>query len=163
MKNLTQIVQELGARLLAQQQVLVTAESCTGGGVAQAITAIAGSSTWFERGFITYSDQAKQEMLAVKTTTLVEHGAVSAQTAKEMAQGALAHSHADVSLAVTGIAGPEGGSVDKPVGTVFFAWAGKPFTIEMQRQQFDGDRSGVRQQAVEFSLRKLLYLLDPPF
>src|ERR1035437_4219013 len=119
--TLTTLATLVGAKLRAKGLMLTTAESCTGGWVAQAVTAIAGSSAWFERGFVTYSDAAKQEMLGVSARTLAAHGAVSEQTARKMAIGALAHSHAQVALAITGIAGPDGGSAEKPVGTVCFA------------------------------------------
>src|SRR5665647_2559878 len=115
---LTTLATLVGARLKVQSLMLATAESCTGGWVAQVATAIAGSSDWFERGFVTYSNAAKQEMLGVGAGTLAKYGAVSEQTAREMAAGALAHSRAQVAVAITGIAGPAGGSPDKPVGTV---------------------------------------------
>ncbi|MDE2311380.1 MAG: nicotinamide-nucleotide amidohydrolase family protein, partial [Betaproteobacteria bacterium] len=113
---------QVGGLLKAQGLMLATAESCTGGGVAQAITDVAGSSAWFERGFIAYSNQAKQQMLGVSEATLNQHGAVSEATVREMAAGALQRSGAHVALAVSGIAGPDGGTPDKPVGTVWFAW-----------------------------------------
>src|SRR5512141_3179299 len=127
----------VGARLRAKGLMLTTAESCTGGWVAQAVTAIAGSSDWFERGFVTYSDAAKQEMLGVSAATLAAHGAVSEQTAREMAAGAIAHSRAQVALAITGIAGPSGGSPQKPVGMVCFAWTGKGGVPVAQTREFD--------------------------
>src|SRR5258708_6846429 len=116
--NITILAERVGQLLKAHKLMLTTAESCTGGQIAEAITQIAGSSQWFDRGFVTYSNAAKQEMLGVKKITLEQAGAVSAETAAEMAEGALRHSHAQISIAVTGIAGPTGGSVDKPVGTV---------------------------------------------
>src|SRR5213076_2596431 len=121
--GMNELARKLGERLKAKGALLVTAESCTGGWVAQAATAIAGSSAWFERGFVTYSNAAKEEMLGVRRETLARHGAVSEPVAEEMALGALAHSHASFALAVTGVAGPSGGSAEKPVGTVCFAWA----------------------------------------
>src|SRR5476649_543859 len=121
--TLTTLATLLGARLRAKGLMLTTAESCTGGWVAQAVTAIAGSSDWFERGFVTYSNAAKQEMLGVSGGTLLTHGAVSEQTAREMVTGALAHSKAQIGLAITGVAGPTGCSPEKPVGMVCFAWA----------------------------------------
>src|SRR5512135_3018157 len=120
--TLSMLAMQVGAGLKARGLMLATAESCTGGWVAQAVTAIAGSSDWFDRGFVTYSDAAKQEMLGVSAGTLGRHGAVSEHTAREMAAGALAHSRAQVALAITGIAGPGGGSSEKPVGMVCFAW-----------------------------------------
>src|ERR1700704_1752303 len=111
------LAEKLGAHLKARGAMLVTAESCTGGWAAQAVTAIAGSSGWFERGFVTYSNAAKQEMLGVRPETLARHGGVSEETARERALGALAHSHAPIALAITGVAGPSGGSAEKPVGT----------------------------------------------
>ncbi len=125
-EHLEALAQELGAALLAKGWRLAGAESCTGGWAAQACTAIAGSSAWFERGFVTYSNEAKQELLGVRAETLAAHGAVSEATAREMAGGALAHSRAQCAYAITGIAGPAGGSPDKPVGTVWFAWAVQP-------------------------------------
>jgi len=140
--------------------MIVTAESCTGGWVAQELTAIAGSSAWFDRGFVTYSNEAKQEMLGVRAQTLKEHGAVSEATALEMAQGALEHSRGTVALAITGIAGPTGGTPAKPVGTVCFAWATKGRPARAETKRFAGDREAVRRQSVDFSLAKVLELLD---
>jgi nicotinamide-nucleotide amidase len=150
----------VGAKLKAQDLMLCTAESCTGGWVAQTVTAIAGSSDWFERGFVTYSDAAKQEMLGVSAGTLASHGAVSEQTAREMAAGALARSRAQVAVAITGIAGPGGGSADKPVGTVCFAWALKNGAVCAETRQFKGDREGVRRQSVLAALNGVLELLQ---
>jgi nicotinamide-nucleotide amidase len=135
--------------------MLVTAESCTGGWVAQAITSVAGSSEWFERGFVTYSDDSKQELLGVRNETLARHGAVSEETAREMAQGALARSKGTVALAVTGVAGPGGGSATKPVGMVCFAWAGK-HTVQSETRRFSGDRESVRKQSVIRALEGVL-------
>lgn len=144
------------AELCRQQQLMVvTAESCTGGGIAHAITDLSGSSDWFERGFVTYSNAAKQELLGVKSTTLDLYGAVSEQTALEMALGALQHSHADVAVSVTGIAGPLGGSDEKPVGTVWFGFAGKGRAPQAQHQLFSGDRAAIRRQAVNYALTQL--------
>ena len=136
--------------------MLATAESCTGGAVAQACTEVAGSSEWFERGFVTYSNLAKREMLAVKTDVLARYGAVSEQTARAMAEGALKLSAARIALAVTGIAGPAGGTPEKPVGTVWFAWAEKKRDTVTAKQQFKGDRETVRRQAVLAALEGLL-------
>jgi nicotinamide-nucleotide amidase len=149
----------LGDALLARGEKLATAESCTGGGVATALTAIAGSSRWFERGFVTYSNEAKQEMLDVSPATLVQHGAVSAATVGEMAAGALAHSRADWSLAISGIAGPDGGTTAKPVGTVWLAWAGPQGIRHCEQQLYGGDRRAVREQAGQRAIEGLLELL----
>ena len=157
---LTTLVTLVGAKLRAKGLMLTTAESCTGGWVAQAVTTIAGSSDWFERGFVTYSDAAKQEMLGVSARTLAARGAVSEQTAREMAIGALAHSRAQVALAITGIAGPGGGSADKPVGTVCFAWALKSGAVSAATRLFKGDRESVRRQSVIAALQGVLELLE---
>jgi len=154
--TLTTLATLVGARLRAQRMMLATAESCTGGWVAQAVTAIAGSSEWFERGFVTYSDAAKQEMLGVSARTLAAHGAVSEQTAREMAAGALAHSCAQVAVAITGIAGPTGGSPEKPLGMVCFAWAVKEGVPGAETRQFKGGRESVRRQAVIAALQGVL-------
>jgi nicotinamide-nucleotide amidase len=150
-----QLAKRLGERLKTKRQMLVTAESCTGGWVAQAVTSIAGSSVWFERGFITYSNASKQELLGVKEKTLKDHGAVSEQTAREMALGALARSKGTVALAVTGVAGPGGGSSDKPVGMVCFAWA-RNDAVTAETKRFSGDRESVRRQSVVHALEGLL-------
>jgi len=154
------LAEQIAARLKAHGAIVTTAESCTGGWVAQALTAIAGSSAWFERGFITYSNEAKEEMLGVRAETLARHGAVSEETAREMALGALARSRANVALAVTGIAGPSGGSAEKPVGTVCFAWAQAERARTSETRRFAGDREAVRRQSVEHALTRLLELLD---
>ena len=151
---------QVGGALKAHGLMLATAESCTGDGVAQAITAIAGSSAWFERGFITYSNQSKQQMLGVTEATLIGHGAVSEATVRAMVAGALEHSAAQVALAVSGIAGPDGGTPDKPVGTVWFAWGLKNGVTHAQRHQFRGDRAEVRAQAVRIALQGVLALLQ---
>ena len=150
---------QVGGLLKAHGLMLATAESCTGGGVAQAITDVAGSSAWFERGFITYSNLAKQQMLGVSEATLMQHGAVSEAVVREMVTGALANSAAQVALAVSGIAGPEGGTPDKPVGTVWFAWGIKHGATHAQRHQIDGNRAAVRAQAVRIALQGALDLL----
>jgi len=157
---MNELARRLGERLKAKGALLVTAESCTGGWAAQAVTAIAGSSEWFERGFVTYSNAAKEEMLGVRPETLARHGAVSEETAREMALGALARSHGTIALAITGIAGPTGGSVAKPVGTVCFAWAVKDGASRAETRRFSGDRDAVRRQSVEHALRAVLELLD---
>ena len=158
--TLLALAQLAGEKLKAQSTMLATAESCTGGWVAQAVTAVAGSSDWFERGFVTYADAAKQEMLGVSAGMLAKHGAVSEETAREMAAGALAHSRAQVAVAITGIAGPSGGSPQKPVGMVCFAWSGKGGVPVAQTRQFDGDRENVRRQAVIVALKGVLELLQ---
>lgn len=146
-QNIETLVKELSEVLTEKKLKIVTAESCTGGGIAQALTGIPGSSHFFERGFVTYSNQSKQEMLVVSTDALTRHGAVSMVVAKQMAEGAINHSRAQFSLAVTGIAGPGGGSEEKPVGTVWIAWAGENKKTVCNRFQFEGDRKAVRQQA----------------
>ena len=152
--NLTQI----SLRLLARRHLLATAESCTGGMIAAACTDLSGSSQWFERGFVTYSNEAKAEMLGVPPGLIEEHGAVSEPVARAMADGALAHSRAQVSLAVTGVAGPTGGTKAKPVGTVWFAWCvGGETHSEMQH--FAGDRAAVRTATLRYALKRLLSLL----
>jgi nicotinamide-nucleotide amidase len=153
--SLESLAAEVGRLLLANGQRLATAESCTGGWVGQCLTAVAGSSRWFERGFITYSNEAKLELLGVAADTLATHGAVSEATAAAMALGALAHSHADWALAITGVAGPEGGSPGRPVGTVCFAWAGPEEQLDTTSHRFQGDREAVRAQSVAHALAGL--------
>jgi len=139
--------------------VLVTAESCTGGWAAQVVTSVAGSSDWFDRGYVTYSNDAKRELLGVRAETLSRHGAVSEETAREMAQGALSRGKGTVALAITGIAGPTGGSKEKPVGTVCFAWAtARGDRVETKR--FFGDRESVRRESVIHALEGVLKALD---
>jgi nicotinamide-nucleotide amidase len=147
---------ELGRALLARGWRVTVAESCTGGLVAGAITSVAGSSDWFDVGFVTYSNAAKTELLGVPEATLAVHGAVSEETARAMAAGALAKSGADLAAAVTGIAGPAGGTPSKPVGTVCFAWAAKGGSVESATRRFDGDRAAVRAAGVRFALEGLL-------
>src|SRR5256885_234186 len=142
---------KLGEKALHRRTMIATAESCTGGLVAGAITAVAGSSDWFERGFVTYSNQAKIEELAVPAGTIARFGAVSEETVRAMAEGALARSGAGWSVAVTGIAGPAGGSEDKPVGTVWFAWA-REGSIEAVGHRLEGDRARVRGESVRIAL-----------
>jgi nicotinamide-nucleotide amidase len=146
----------LGATLLARGLTLATAESCTGGWVAQVVTHTAGSSDWFERGFVTYSNAAKTEQLGVPAPLIERHGAVSRETAAAMALGALTHSRARIALSITGIAGPSGGSPDKPVGTVCFGWCMRDGTPVTHRHRFGGDRESVRYQALVFALEELL-------
>jgi nicotinamide-nucleotide amidase len=149
---------QVGQALKAAGAKLATAESCTGGWVAQSLTSIAGSSDWFERGYVTYSNAAKQEDLGVPADILDRHGAVSEETARAMAAGALKKTGAGASLAVTGVAGPGGGSPAKPVGTVCFAWA-REGKIRSETKRFDGDRESVRRQSVIHALQGVLELL----
>ena len=149
---------ELGLLLKQKHWMLATTESCTGGGVAEAITEIAGSSAWFDCGFVTYSNEAKMRLLQVPQSTLTAYGAVSDETAAAMCKGAIANSQATVALSTTGIAGPDGGVPGKPVGTVYFGWAiGDQVTT--QRMQFSGDREAVRAQSVVHALSGLLQQL----
>lgn len=150
---------EVGQVLKLRRLWLTTAESCTGGMLSQAVTSVPGSSTWFERGAVTYSNAAKVDMLGVTPKTLDTWGAVSEATACEMALGALKRSKANVSIAITGIAGPGGGTPDKPVGTVWFAFVHDQGKIQASCKVFSGDRTAVRRQAVEFALRQLLEFL----
>lgn len=149
-----------GGRLKAAGERLVTAESCTGGWVAQSVTAIAGSSDWFERGFVTYSNEAKQELLGVSAETLARCGAVSEETAREMARGALAASHGTLAVAITGVAGPSGGTPAKPVGMVCLAWAGEHGAPRSETRYFTGDREKVRRQSVMRALQGVVEWLD---
>jgi len=155
---MARLVEDLAAALLARGWMLATAESCTGGLIAGACTDLAGSSNWLERGFVSYSNAAKTELLGVDATLIARHGAVSEPVARAMAQGALQHSKAQCALAVTGIAGPGGGSADKPVGTVWFAWA-TPGAVRSEMQRFAGDRAQVRSATVQHSLAVLLGLV----
>lgn len=145
----------LGVVALARGATIATAESCTGGLVAGAITAVAGSSAWFERGFVTYSNLAKEQQLGVAPSTIARFGAVSRETATEMAEGAVRVASAQWAVAVTGIAGPDGGSADKPVGTVWFAWAG-PGGLEAVCHHLGGDRKSVREASVRLALEGLV-------
>ena len=159
---LTHIDRGLAADLLLKSQLtLATAESCTGGMIAALCTDISGSSAWFERGFVTYSNESKIDMLGVHAGLIARDGAVSESVARAMAQGALKHSRAQVSLAVTGVAGPTGGSTDKPVGTVWFAWA-TPHGLTSETQCFPGDRAAIRQATVRHALHRLVELLQKP-
>lgn len=142
------LVESLAALLVARSEMLTTAESCTGGWVAKVCTDLAGSSAWFDRGFVSYSNQAKQDMLGVSAATLSSCGAVSEQAVEEMVSGALASSRAQWALAISGIAGPGGGTADKPVGTVWFAWGGPAGWRFAQRCCFEGGRDAVRRQAM---------------
>jgi nicotinamide-nucleotide amidase len=154
------LADRVGTRLKAAGILLACAESCTGGWVAQAVTAVAGSSDWFDRGFVTYSNAAKQEMLDVAPETLDRYGAVSEETARAMAQGALAHSRAGIALAITGVAGPTGGTPAKPVGMVCFAWAMRNGGTESRTLRFGGDREQVRRQSVIAALEGVLERID---
>ncbi len=151
---------KVGGLLKSHGLMLATAESCTGGGVAAAITEVAGSSVWFERGFVTYSNLSKQQMLGVEEATLTEFGAVSEAVVHEMVAGALRHSRAQLALSISGIAGPDGGTPDKPVGTVWFAWGIKNSVTHTQRHHLAGNRSEVRALAVRIALQGVIDLLD---
>ena len=151
---------KVGQRLAQFGLMLVTAESCTGGWVGQAVTAVAGSSAWYERGFITYSNISKCEMLGVQQATLDQYGAVSAQTAQEMVMGALSRSHAHIGVSITGIAGPDGGTALKPVGMICFAWAIKDSLVRQEIQFFKGNRETIRQLSVATALQGILHLLN---
>jgi len=156
MPSLGALARRAGARLNKRGLKLAAAESCTGGWIAQVITSIPGSSEWFERGFVTYSNEAKKEMLGVRPATLLRHGAVSEETAREMAAGALKRSEAHVGLAVTGIAGPGGGTRKKPVGMVCFAWSGPKGGTQSATRRFTGGRESVRRKSVVAALQGLL-------
>jgi len=154
-------VEALATLLLARGERLATAESCTGGLIAATCTELAGSSTWFERGFVTYSNAAKTELLSVDTSLIAEHGAVSEAVALAMARGALAHSAADIAVAVTGVAGPAGGSAAKPVGTVWIAWAQRGGVVHAAHHLLAGDRAAVRAATVAHALAGLRQRLTP--
>ncbi len=153
----TALVQRLAAQLQQRQWMLATAESCTGGLIAGACTDLSGSSNWFERGFVSYSNAAKTELLGVDAALMDRHGAVSAEVAQAMAAGALAHSQAQVAVAVTGVAGPTGGTPDKPVGLVWFGFA-LPAQVLTEKMNFPGDRAAVRAATVQHALRRLVEL-----
>ena len=156
-QTIDNLCRQIADLLQRKHWLLATAESCTGGLIAGACTDLAGASDWFERGFVSYSNEAKTELLGVDAALIAQHGAVSEPVARAMAQGALAHSRAQVALAVTGIAGPGGGSPDKPVGTVWFGWCVQGrLTSEMRR--FAGDRAAVRAATVRHALQRLLTL-----
>lgn len=154
--QLALLAERTGQALQHSALMLATAESCTGGWIAKVITDVAGSSAWFERGFVTYSNAAKQELLGVGAEVLSRHGAVSEATVKAMAQGALAHSRADLAVAVSGIAGPDGGTPDKPVGLVWLAWARRNGVVGTRELHFPGDREAVRAAAVKAALQGIL-------
>ena len=152
---------ELAEILQKRGWMMATAESCTGGLIAGACTDLAGSSNWIERGFVTYSNEAKTELLGVDAALIATHGAVSESVARAMALGAVAHSRAQVAVAVTGIAGPTGGTADKPVGTVWFGWNVNG-NITTATRRFDGDRAAVRQQTLAWACARLNALLQTP-
>lgn len=153
------LVSDVAQRLILNQEMLAVAESCTGGWLAKVCTDMAGSSTWFERGFVTYSNEAKYEMLGVSLESINTYGAVSQQTVEAMVTGALSHSHANWAIAISGVAGPNGGTEANPVGSVWFAWMKKNQQAVTSKQLFSGDRNQVRQQSVEFALEQLFKLL----
>ena len=158
-QSITSIAQRVGSGLLRKNAKLTTAESCTGGGIAEAITATAGSSQWFEYGYITYANKAKEQILGVDQKILDSFGAVSEEVVEQMAAGALKSSGADYAIAVTGIAGPDGGSEQKPVGTVWICWL-TPEITRVEKYQLQGDRQAIRQQVIKISLQELLHQLN---
>jgi nicotinamide-nucleotide amidase len=159
-RKLGEMAAELGARLAAERKVLATAESCTGGWIAKVVTDVTGSSAWFDRGFVTYSNRAKEDMLGVSPATLAAHGAVSEAVVREMAAGALARSGADITVAVSGIAGPGGGTPAKPVGLVWLAWAVRGGAVHAEQRHFGGDREAVRAATVARALAGVAEQLD---
>ena len=160
--TLYRLAEKVGAALKSRRLMLATAESCTGGWIAEAVTMVPGSSEWFERGFVTYTYISKREMLGVKEATLDKHGAVSEEAVRQMVEGALASSHAQVAVAVSGVAGPSGGTPDKPVGTVCFAWCTKDVNPRAEMKHFSGDREAVRRKSAEHALKGVLELLERP-
>ena len=158
-EDITQLAQRLGNKLSTKGWQITCAESCTGGGVGYAITSISGSSAWFKKGFITYSNDAKQELLGVSEDTLIQHGAVSAQTVEKMAEGAAKNANAEVAIAISGVAGPGGGTLNKPVGTVWFGFYINGQSIS-QKLMITGDRQAVRIKTIEFALSNTLILLQ---
>lgn len=160
--ELVTLADHLGHDLKQAGRSVATAESCTGGWIAEAVTMVPGSSAWFERGFVTYTYISKREMLGVNEATLGKHGAVAEEVVREMAEGALARSHAQVAVSVSGVAGPGGGTPYKPVGTVCFAWGMKGGQPRGETRYFSGDRESVRRQAVEHALKGVLALLAAP-
>lgn len=157
---LYRLAEKVGAALKRRGLMLTTAESCTGGWISEAVTMVPGSSDWFERGFVTYTYISKREMLGVKEATLEKHGAVAEEIVREMVVGALARSHAQVAVAVSGVAGPSGGTPDKPVGTVCFAWGMKEGAPVSETKRFAGDREAVRRQSVAHALEGVFTLLS---
>jgi nicotinamide-nucleotide amidase len=154
--ELFQLAEQLGHNLKTRAYKIATAESCTGGWIAQALTEVPGSSAWFDRGFVTYSNNAKVQMLGVNPQTLAQHGAVSAEIAQQMVAGALVNSEADWAIAVTGIAGPDGGSKEKPVGTVYIAWQNKNGFSKVERLSVSGNRHQIRKQTVKKAIEGVL-------
>ena len=155
-KDIIELARQLGDALSAKQWMAATAESCTGGGIAYAITAISGSSAWFDRSFVTYTNEAKQQMLDVSGETLNQHGAVSEAVVLEMTAGVLRHSSANIAVAISGVAGPTGGSDEKPVGTVWISWRTQDGIHHAKQYLFPGDREQVRLQAIREALNGLL-------
>lgn len=153
------LAMELGELLLARNWQVTVAESCTGGGLGYAITSTSGSSAWFERGFITYSNEAKKQLVGVDPSYLLQYGAVSEQVVKQMAHGALNEAHADLSIAISGIAGPDGGTAEKPVGSVWFAIYSQN-KVKTRLCQLDGDRHEVRAQAIKCALELAIELIN---
>jgi nicotinamide-nucleotide amidase len=162
MTEIDELSERLGEACRRASLLVATAESCTGGGLGEAVTRTPGSSAWYDRGFVTYSNAAKVDLLGVRQETLGSHGAVSEAVAREMALGALHQSDADLAVAVTGVAGPEGGTATKPVGLVWFAWAALDGEVRTKFEVFGGDRAAIRRQAVAEALRGLLSLTEAP-
>lgn len=159
-EDLAALGRRVGAALRARRWRLCTAESCTGGWIAKAMTDVDGSSEWFEAGVVSYSNAAKETLLGVAAEDLRRHGAVSESVARAMATGALARLGGDIAVAVTGVAGPGGGSADKPVGTVWFGWARRDGVVETEQVRFPGDRDAVRRATVRHALERVQRLLD---
>ena len=155
-QNLYELAAQVGIALRTRSRTLAIAESCTGGWIAKIMTDVPGSSGWFDRGFVTYSNAAKTDLLGVREATITQHGAVSAEVVAEMAAGALERSPADLVIAVSGIAGPEGGTPDKPVGTVYLAWALRGGPVQTEIRHFSGNRDEVRLEAVAAALQGVL-------
>ncbi len=158
--EIDRLAADVGGILLDRELKLATVESCTGGWIAQTVTDIAGSSAWFERGFVTYSNEAKQELVGVQADSLAAHGAVSGEVAVEMALGGVQFSRADVAVSVTGIAGPDGGTADKPVGTVWIAWADRGGRSEAMCHRLQGNRRAIREASVQHALLGLKSFLN---
>lgn len=158
-ERIDRLAQQLGDLLFERKLKIATVESCTGGFISEAITRIPGSSSWFDRGFVTYTNVAKQDLVGVSSDTLNTHGAVSRAVAREMASGGIRSSRADLAVSVTGIAGPDGGSKEKPVGSVWIAWADRDGNITDRGFHFEGDRQKVREASVESALSGAIELL----
>ena len=159
-QTLYNLAARVGRALKNRELMVATAESCTGGWIGQAITMVPGSSEWFERGFITYTYISKREMLGVSGRSLARYGAVSEQVVREMVRGALARSHAQVAVSISGVAGPSGGTPDKPVGTVCLGWALKGGALLVETRRFRGDRDEVRRRSVAYALRGILKIIS---